>query len=211
MLLRSLGVAHRQGDPVLDQGADPADQTGAVGGHHHPDAYTGSLLEQCGDPVHQDATVKRLEGLDEALPPVEEHDEVRQPFVGVDRSSLLADVGEAALGERLLTSRKLLLQERDQAVHPVGLGPGDDSADVWQRHQWQQCVVAGIDAVEVHVLGRAQPRDPAGEHAQAVAAAGARLTRDHQVRPGDHVPGLHHLPLVAGEVGASEGDRRDVG
>ena len=146
-------VAHRQCDPVLDQRADPADEAGAVGGHHHPDADAGALLEQGGDPVQQHATVEGLERLDEALPPVEEYDEIGQPLVGGDTCPLLADVGEAPLGQRLLPAGQLLLQERDQAVHPVGLRPGDDSADVWQCHQRQQRVVARVDAVEVHVLG----------------------------------------------------------
>ena len=149
-----------------------------------------------------------LVGLDEALPAVEEYDEVGQSLLGRDAGPLLADVGEPALGERLLPLGQLLLQEGDQAVHPVGLRAGDHGADVRQRDQGQQRVVAGVDAVEVHVLGRAQPRDPAGEHAQAVAAPGAGLPGDHQVRAGDQVPALVDLQLLAGEVGAAEGDGR---
>ena len=87
--------------------------------------------------------------------------------------ALLADVGVPLLGQGLLPLRELLLQEGDQAVHPVGLGPRHDRPDVGEGHQREQGVVAGVDAVEVHVLGRAQPRDPAGEHPQAVAAPGA--------------------------------------
>lgn len=45
------------------------------------------------------ARVQLAEGGGEPLPPVEEHHEVRQPFVGPDDGTLLGDVREPAVGE----------------------------------------------------------------------------------------------------------------
>ena len=80
-----VAVAHPQHQLVLDRGRQPAQQRRPVAGDDRPQPDRRALAQ---DPQHvlgQPAAVELVEGGHEALPPVEQEDQVRQPLLGSAR------------------------------------------------------------------------------------------------------------------------------
>ena len=159
---------------VLAQRGDPAGQQGPVTGHDQVDPGAGALGQDPGDHVSQGAAAGLAEGGGEPFPPVQQHQDVRQPIGGRDGGALFGDPGEAAGRELVLPAGEFGAEAGEQAGGALVLGAGDHRAAMGKASQRQQRPVAAVDAVQVGV-GAAEPDgDRGGDGAQQLGAPGPR-------------------------------------
>ena len=208
MVPKSDGVDHPQQQLVVEQRGHAPDQQAAVAGHDDLDADAGALLHDLLPGRDEAAAVEAVVRLEEALPAVEQHDDVRHPLGRRDVRPLLGRVGETADGQLLLPLRDLGAQPGGQPVHPVDLVAGHDRADVRHRHQRQQRVVAAVDAVDVHVGGADVAADRPGDGAQHGGATRAGRADDAQVATARDVVRRDVPALLGRQVDQAEGDGR---
>ena len=171
-------VREPEGHLVLGQRGDPAGQHQAVAGHDDVHAGALALAHDLHDLVGQHAAVDLAERAQEAVPAVQEHQDVRQPLLRRHRHALLDDARRspalASFSWRSLISCISRLISRDRAL---GLLPLHHRAAVRQRGQRQQGAGAAVDAVDVDVGRGLGQRDRAGHRAQHLRAPRARARR----------------------------------
>ena len=108
---------------------------------------------------------------------------------------------------RLLASADLRGQPQDEPGCALGLGALDDGATVRQPGERQQCTVSAVDAVEVHVGGRAGTRQRPGDRAQGLRATAPWRADDVQMIELREVEDGGSPRLLGGHV--LECERRD--
>ena len=201
-----VAVAHPHHELVLDGGA-AAGRAGRTGRRPRPRACRRSAPSRR---MRSTVRVSRppsssLEGGDEALPPVQQEDHVRQPLRPPAPRPAARRVGVAVWPSSACRRAISSMQPVEQPVGPLDLVALDDRPAVRQLGQRQQRAVAAVQAVQVDVpadwcgpamlpamvrsaVERPRPRR-AGD-----AAGGRRARGRSRAAPGPGSPGRSSRP-----------------
>ena len=209
--LASFRSVSRKHHPLVEHGADLADQRGPVGGDDGAQADGAALAQDLQQRVDQPAEVVLLERREVPLPPVEQQQHPGQPLLaGRPRARCSASPANPCGGEQLLAPGDLAAQLAEQPLDPVGLVAG---------HHARRSAAARSAAAARRYRSRSRRcarrparrcGDRAGEGAQHGGPAGAGRARHHQVPAVREVQGQRHPRLPGRDVGEAERDRRHL-